>query len=149
VNRVLAARSGAARPAVIAGFLIAGAIILAIGFLVPGPTGAPDDRVPPIRVLAPADGDTLQGPVTVRFRTTSELSLKQEGWTAGELHLHAMVDELEIMPAAADVAGSDSVFEWRLPALEPGDRRLYLTWAGRHHGNLRGVTDTIRFHLLP
>jgi signal transduction histidine kinase len=24
---------------------------------------------------------------------------------------------------------------------------LYLTWAGRHHGNLRGVTDTVTVHV--
>lgn len=138
-----------ARPLVIGGFLAAGLIILALGFLARTPGGAREDRVPAIVVLDPATGDTVRGTVTVRFRTTDELSLGTQGWTAGELHLHAMVDGVELMPAAADISGADSTFAWRLPPLPPGDRTLYLTWAGRHHGNLRGATDTVRFHVRP
>src|SRR5690606_29759157 len=93
---------------------------------------------------APASGDTVTNPVTLRFRTPADLAFDSAmGWMAGDLHLHAMVGTLEIMPAAADIEGSGSTFTWRLPALDAGTHRIYLTWAGRHHGSLRGQADTV------
>jgi hypothetical protein len=134
----------------IIGFLIAGAAIIGASFFVSTRDPSSGDDVPPIAILGPADGDTLAEPVTLLFRTPARLELHPGmGWMAGDLHLHAMVGGRELMPAAADIAPSDSSWTWRLPVLGAGSHRLYLTWAGRHHGNLRGVTDTIRVHVRP
>jgi hypothetical protein len=134
-------------PAII-GFLIAGAVILGASFFVSTLPDTAYDGVPPITISSPASGDSVTNPVTVSFRTTDALRLDPGmGWTAGDLHLHAMAGSREIMPAAADVVQTDSTFKWRLPHLDSGSHRLYLTWAGRHHGNLRGLADTVVIHV--
>lgn len=135
-------------PAII-GFLIAGAAILGASFLASTLDRSDDDGVPPIAILAPLDGDTAAEPVTIHFRTSAPLSLHRGmGWMAGDLHLHAMIGDRELMPAAADIeATSDSTWRWQLPVLGSGSHRIYLTWAGRHHGNLRGQADTVLVYI--
>jgi hypothetical protein len=134
-------------PAIIA-FLVAGAVILTLGFV-----GSlfrdrePVERVPALRLLAPAAGDTVDNPVVLRFSTPADLRLGRAGWTAGDLHLHAMAGQREIMPAAADITVAGGGFSWRLPALSPGEHRIHLTWAGRSHANLSGPSDTIRIFI--
>lgn len=140
-----------ARTPAIIGFLIAGAGILGLGFLASARQSADtaSAALPPLYIVAPAHGDTVSNPVAIRFHTPADLQLGRAGWGAGELHLHVMADDREIMPAAADIATDGSAFVWRLPPLPPGTRRLHLTWAGRDHGNLDGVTDTVQLHILP
>jgi hypothetical protein len=133
--------AGAGRTIAIAGFLLAGAAILVIGFFLDNRAGT--GALPPLRILEPATGAVLANPITVRFATPAELRLTSAGWAAGPLHLHLMLDGREVMPAASDIAASDSGFAWRLPPLPPGDHDLYLAWAARHHGNLPGTTDTV------
>jgi len=129
-------------PAII-GFLFAGAVILLLGFFGDRIGTGGDDAPPALRILAPTD--SAANPVVLRFRTDAPLELHPGmGWMADELHLHAMVDDVEIMPAAADLRAAGDAWEWQLPPLEPGTHRIYLTWAGRHHGNLAGDTDTVR-----
>lgn len=136
-------------PAII-GFLVAGALILTFGFLAGLRNGSDDmDGVPALRVQAPAPGDTVENPVRVLFTTPAPLELGPMGWAASDLHLHIMVDGTEHMPAAGDIESADGTFTWTLPPLDPGDRTFHLTWAGRHHGNLRGVTDTVTVTVLP
>jgi hypothetical protein len=144
-------RPPASRTPAIIGFLIAGAAILGLGFLagLRRDAGPPDNGIPELRILAPAHGDSVTNPVTVRFATPADLRLGRGGWAAGDLHLHAMADGVEIMPAAADVTARDGDFEWRLPALPAGYRRIYLTWAGRDHRNIAGPADTVTIHVLP
>ena len=134
-------------PAII-GFLVAGAAILGASFFVSIRSETGYDDVPPVRIVAPASGDTVTNPVTITFRTPGRLHLDPGmGWVAGDLHLHVMAGGVEIMPAAADIVPGDSLFTWKLPTLATGTIPLYLTWAGRHHGNLRGVADTVRVHV--
>lgn len=136
-------------PAII-GFLVAGAVILGASFFVSTLDRDGYDAVPPISIVAPASGDTVENPLTITFRTPGALAYDNAmGWMAGELHLHAMVNGREFMPAAADIAPQDSTFTWRLPSIDPGEHRIYLTWAGRHHGNLRGQADTVVVHVRP
>jgi hypothetical protein len=136
-------------PAII-GFLIAGAAILGLGFFGDRFSRDDDATLPALAIVAPADGDSLRNPVTLRFTSAAPLELHTGmGWMAGELHIHAMVDGAEIMPAAADIRPAGNAWEWRLPLLDAGERTVYLTWAGRHHGNLTGPTDTIRIRVLP
>lgn len=138
------------RTPAIVGFLVAGALILAASFFVTSLGSDSYDDVPPLAIAAPVSGDTVANPVTVVFRTPGRLEYDPAmGWMAGDLHLHAMVGSREIMPAAADIAVTGSAFAWRLPELDSGAHRLYLTWAGRHHGNLRGDADTVIVRVLP
>lgn len=134
-------------PAIV-GFLVVGALLLAVGFLLGNRDGS-DARVQPpaLRVLAPASGDSVENPVVLTFRTTAPLELGAAGWAAGDLHLHAMVDDTEHMPAGSDITAGDSIFTWQLPPLHPGAHRIHLTWAARHHGNMIGRTDTVRVHV--
>ncbi|HEX6134373.1 MAG TPA: hypothetical protein VFZ24_10420 [Longimicrobiales bacterium] len=134
-------------PAVI-GFLAAGAVLLGASFLA-GRAGDTESRgVPALELVRPTSDDTLVNPLVLEFRTPASLRLDADaGWSAGDLHLHAIVDGREIMPAAADITPRGASFLWRLPRLEPGTRRIHLTWAGRHHGNLRGPADTIVVHV--
>lgn len=143
--------SPAANTPAIIGFLIAGAVILGLGFL--ASVWQSDEPVaaaaPPLHIVAPVHGDTVSNPVTIRFHTPADLQLRPSGWTAGDLHLHVMADDREIMPAAADISPTGTQFDWQLPPLEPGTRRLYLTWAGRDHRNLIGIADTVYLHVAP
>jgi hypothetical protein len=138
-------------PAII-GFLVAGAVILGASFFVTsiGTIGGDSyDDVPRISITAPASGDTVTNPVTLLFDTPGDLAFDPAmGWMAGDLHLHAMLGSVELMPAAADIAVAGAAWTWRLPRLDTGTHRLYLTWAGRHHGNLRGQTDTIVINVV-
>ncbi|MEX0907170.1 MAG: hypothetical protein WD054_02480 [Gemmatimonadota bacterium] len=136
-------------PAVI-GFLLAGAAILALGFCPGLRQAAPGGgAVPRLQITAPLDGDSVPSPISLVFRTAAALRLGATGWAADDLHLHAIVDGVEYMPAAADIAVAESSFVWLLPHLQPGARRIHLTWAARHHGNLPGPTDTLHLHVLP
>lgn len=134
-------------PAII-GFLIAGAVLLGASFFVSTLDDASLGDVPPLTILSPAPGDSVSNPVSVTFRTTAALRLDPAmGWSADDLHLHVMAGGVEIMPAAADIVVTDTAFTWRLPTLDRGTQSLYLTWAGRNHGNLRGQTDTVLVHV--
>ena len=134
-------------PAII-GFLVAGAAILGVSFFVNSLDRDAYDNVPPISIAKPASGDTVSNPVTLVFHTPGQLEFDSSmGWMASDLHLHTMVGSVELMPAAADIIVTDSAYTWRLPRLDTGTHRLYMTWAGRHHGNLRGETDTILIHV--
>lgn len=137
-----------ARSVAIVGFLAAGALILGLGFCLGGREPSAG-TIAPLRIQAPATGDTVANPVVITFATPAALQLDATmGWSADEMHLHAMVDSVEVMPAAADITPlADTLFAWRLPVLPRGQSRIHLTWAGRHHGNLAGVSDTIHVHV--
>lgn len=142
-------RQQPSRTPAIVGFLLGGAVILTLGFIGNSFQGRdPDDgAIPALRIAAPAPGDTLDNPVALRFTTPAPLRLERNGWVAGDMHLHAMADHREIMPGPNDIAEDGDAFVWRLPPLAPGEHRIYLTWAGRNHANLRGPSDTLVVHI--
>ena len=131
------------RAPAIAGFLIAGALLLAISFFADRHPRSRTPELPSIRILAPRSGEDVINPVTVRFTTPAPLRLSTNGWTAGDLHLHAMIDGVELMSSAVAIQMQRDTFTWQLPPLETGAHRIYLTWAARQHANLAGTTDTI------
>lgn len=140
----------ASRTPAIIGFLIAGLLVLGLGFFGDRFTAGGDQQLPPLTLVSPRSGDSVANPVMLQFRTPAQLELHSGmGWMAGELHLHAMVDGTEVMPAAADIRAAGDGWEWQLPPLEPGNRQVHLSWAGRHHGNLTTPSDTARIHVLP
>lgn len=104
--------------------------------------------VPQLSILSPGEGAAVDSPLVVRFTSNQPLVLNPTGWGYRTLHLHAWVNGVQLMPAAADVVQSDSAtYEWTL-ALGRGPQALSLAWADQAHRPLTaGGSDTIRVEL--
>jgi hypothetical protein len=89
-----------------------------------------------IDLLEPASGAVVDSPLVARFVTAAPLVLSESGWGTEQLHLHARVDGVEYMPAAADIIREDSVFVWTLPAVTKGPHTLRIGWANLAHREL-------------
>lgn len=113
----------------------AGIVVGTVQALRPAPaTALPDGGAPALAIVAPAAGDTVDSPVTLRFTAGDRLALGPMGWASDQLHLHAYVNGTEVMPAAADIEEeADGVFRWTLP-VPPGSAQIQLRWAGMSHG---------------
>lgn len=112
----------------------AGVIVGMVQALRVGPV--PVGGAPPLAILAPAPGDTVEAPVGLQFSAGSRLVLGPTGWTSDDLHLHAYIDGREVMPAAADITPlDDGTFRWSLP-VTAGERRIQLRWAAMDHGTI-------------
>lgn len=95
----------------------------------PGSGGAAE-----LSILRPADGAEVTGPVELVFQTDAPLELGPRGWMADDLHLHASLDERDLMPAAADIEPvGTGRFRWLLPAPGPGAHVLRLYWSDLSH----------------
>ena len=123
----------------------AGIIVATAQALRHEPETAAAGDVPSITLLAPQSGDTVDAPIPVRFRAGDRLALGTMGWASDDLHLHAYVDGVEIMPAAADIEPlGDGAFLWNVPAY-PGEHTLELGWAGMQHGAIsEGASEAVR-----
>ncbi|MBV9775141.1 MAG: hypothetical protein JO040_14405 [Gemmatimonadetes bacterium] len=125
------------------GVVAAVAILLALFFLVRGgsDTGASGGVAAPptLVIVSPTDGATVSGAFPVVFRSGGELRQTPAGWTlAGRYHLHAGVDETELMAGPRDVQPlGNGRYRWTVPALPAGGHRLVLRWAGPSHAPLR------------
>jgi hypothetical protein len=140
------------RTATIVGFVIAGVVLLLWGLGGRGGAAPPPGRVaaPRIVLLAPAAGDTVDAPLRLRFRVESAgLALGPAGWGSGELHIHAHVDDVEIMPGPADIERLDgNDFLWTFPHVAAGPRRIRLAWSDAAHRPVAaGATESIRVHV--
>ena len=103
-----------------------------------------DGEIPAITLLAPLQGDTVSAPIIAHFRAGDRLELGPMGWASDDLHLHAYVDSVEVMPAAADIeVNADGTYTWHIPA-ESGAHSLQLSWAGMHHGSITaGASEVV------
>ena len=129
-------------PAII-GISLAGALILVLGFWVSGRPPA-DDGQPEVRLLSPGSDTTTDGAVLLQFQTTRSLALQPTGWGAGRYHLHAMVNGVERMPAAADIqALHDGGYQWLLSDL-PDSAQVQLVWALPSHQRLTDGASALR-----
>ena len=129
-------------PAII-GISLAGALILVLGFWVSRRQPA-DDRQPEVHLLSPGSDTTTNGSVRLQFQTTRPLALQPTGWGAGRFHLHALVNGVERMPAAADIQslpGGD--YQWLLSDL-PDSAQVQLVWALPSHQRLTEGASAIR-----
>ena len=127
------------------GILLAGLAVLTIGMWVGGRDSG-EDALPKLELIAPADGDTIDAPFAVTFGTNARLVKAPEGWRAGRLHLHARIDGVEHMPAAADVEVlGDGRFIWRIPGIDAGVHEVKLLWSDPEHRPLEdGSSETAR-----
>ena len=121
--------------------IIAGVmIVLAIGLLInalvrPAITDGP----PRLELLAPADGDTLTLPVTVRLSSAAPLTIQPGGWGVPGYHVHVEVAGEELMPGPNDMRpAAVGEYLWDLPTVAPGPTSMRLFWADVAH---REVAD--------
>ena len=131
------------------GILLAGLAVLTIGMWVGGRDSDGDGALPRLELVAPADGDTIAAPFAVTFGTNARLVKAPEGWRAGRLHLHARIDGVEHMPAAADVEVlGDGRFIWRIPGIDVGPHQVNLLWSDPEHRPLEeGASETARVYV--
>lgn len=128
--------------------MLAGALLIALALLANRLRRDPAGALPSLQVLSPSAGDTVAaGAVVVHFRTGVPIRLGAQGWSAGDLHPHALLDGRELMAAAEDIRPTAGAYRWTLPAVAPGPHTLLLTWAGPGHVTLGDTTGrTLRFH---
>jgi hypothetical protein len=111
--------------------------------------GGDDAGVPDVAIDHPLHGDSVTNPVRIVFRSAAALEAGPGGWGAGDLHIHALVNGREVMPAAADItAAGAGRWEWRLPPLQPGEQRVALQWADRLHRPAAPPADSVTFTVL-
>jgi hypothetical protein len=100
---------------------------------------------PTLTILQPAPGAAVDSPLVVQFTSSAPLVLTPSGWTSGTWHLHARVNQLEYMPAAAEITTLDSSYQWVLPAVPRGAASIKLGWADqRHRETSIGSSDVVR-----
>ena len=121
-------------PAII-GIGLAALLMLALGLWVSQRAPA-ENRQPEVRIISPTGDTSTAGSVALVFETTRPLELLPTGWGVGRYHLHAMVNDVERMPAARDVQPlSESQYRWVLFNL-PDSARVQLVWATPSHQRL-------------
>jgi hypothetical protein len=87
---------------------------------------------PALTILSPG-ATPADSPFTIRFESSQRLHLGTSGWASGQWHLHARVNGIEYMPAAAEVSDSGSIYRWEIPAIGRGRLSYSLGWADRAH----------------
>ena len=97
---------------------------------------------PDLQILSPAMSSVVDSPLTIQFRSAEPLVLRASGWGVRNLHLHARINGVEHMPAAADIRPADSAYVWVLPAISAGTLAIQLGWADQAHRELtKGASD--------
>ena len=124
--------------------MVATGVVVAMVQALRPDAGTAAGEIPAITLLTPQPGDSLSAPIIAHFRAGDRLELGPMGWASDDLHLHAYVDSVEVMPAAADIEeNADGTFTWHIPA-ESGAHTLQLSWAGMHHGSITdGASEVV------
>ena len=119
-------------------------LLIVLGYIAQQRRQQQSVAAPVLRVLYPAPGASVDSPLVIQFATTAPLALQPTGWGAGNLHLHAMVNGVEYMPAAAEITRGDSAYHWTIAPVARAPIELYLGWADQRHRALgAGASDTI------
>ena len=97
-------------------------------------TGEVADEVPPLELVYPADGEEVDPPLKVGFRSGAPISVQPGGWGAGGYHLHAELSGREAMPGAEDIRRlPDGSYEWTVRGAPAGAGTLRLMWSDEAH----------------
>ena len=133
---------------VVLGFVFAGILLLALGFWAAQRQKNPPIQAPPALTLLSPTGDTaVTDTLTIHFETGAPLRLGPAGWATGRYHLHALLDSVELMPAASDIRQlPQGSYTWTITPVRPGS--LQLIWALPSHTRLT-ENATQPFRLLP
>ena len=101
------------------------------------------EMAPQLTINAPAQGTVTDSPLVIRFTAAHPLDLMKTGWGHDSFHLHASINGVEYMPAAADIVAQNREYAWTIHAPR-GPASFYLGWADHMHRPLqKGMTDTI------
>jgi hypothetical protein len=127
------------------------AAVSGIQMLLGGPrdTGASSPAaVPPLSIVAPADGSTSTSPVAIVIATTAPLQMGPLGWAADGRHLHLRADSAETMAGNADIAPvGPGRYRWTVP-LGPGEHTLRIYWSGADHQPMQaGASQPVRVRI--
>lgn len=136
-------------PAVI-GIAITCGFLLLLGYLAQKRT-AQENLVPHLSITTPLPNAAVDSPLVVRFTSMASIELRPTGWSYGTMHLHAWLNDVQYMPATADIRRlGDHAYEWTFPAVQRNSSaHLRLGWADAQHrplpaGNSAEVAITIR-----
>lgn len=139
--------SPAPNRAVIIAFLVGGFLLVTVSMLAQKFRTGAGGKTPGIQVV---DGDSISvtNPASIRFVTNANLAAGPNGWAAGKLHPHALVDSVVLMPAGNEITRlPGDTFSLTLPRLDPGTHQVRIFWADASHqptGKSAQVTVHIR-----
>ena len=133
------------------------ALLLAVYFLFSyffggGPSDGespPAAAVPALVLESPGDGEVIDQPAAIVFRTTARMERDAMGPVSEGRHLHLMVGETEVMAGPSDIAElGGGRYRWPIPRVEPGEYKVRVLWSGTDHRPLaEGASETIRLRL--
>jgi hypothetical protein len=102
-------------------------------------------HAPALAISAPLDGQPVDSPLVLRFTSAEPITLRAAGWGVAHYHLHAHINSVEHMPAAADIELVDGQYQWTLAVVPRGPLAIRLGWADlQHRAVVSGASDTIR-----
>ena len=129
---------------VITGIGLTCLLLAALGYLANQRGKASRAGPPALGIVAPSEGMAIDSPLVIRFTSANPLDLRDSGWGHDKFHLHAVVNGVEIMPAARDIVRADSShYQWTIGGAR-GAATFHLGWADQAHRPLRqGATDTV------
>ncbi|HET6233118.1 MAG TPA: hypothetical protein VFE05_23780 [Longimicrobiaceae bacterium] len=133
------------------------ALLLALYFIYAYLTGAPADTgaavsgppAPQLVIESPQDGEIVDQPASVVFRTTAKLEAGPMGWSAGGRHLHLRAGSTELMAGVPDIQpAGPGRWRWTLPRLPQGEYPVRLMWSGADHVPIvQGASDLVDVRL--
>jgi hypothetical protein len=126
------------------GMALTGVLLACLAYAARLRNAAELEMAPQLTINAPAQGTVIDSPLVIRFTAAHPLDLMETGWGHDNFHLHASINGVEYMPAAADIVAQGTQYAWTIQAPR-GPARFYLGWADHMHRALhKGMTDTIQ-----
>ena len=100
---------------------------------------------PALTIIDPQPDAQVDSPLVVHFTSAEPIELQPSGWGFANFHLHARVNGVEYMPAAAEIKQTADGYAWLLPYVARGPVEIRLGWADQVHRELStGASDTVR-----
>ena len=111
---------------------------------------AQEERLPPLAIVTPKSGATVQSPVVVVFETPADLSMMtmgEHGMAMGP-HLHMELDGRLTMPTFKQVTRlTPTTYQVTVGPATPGSHTIRVYWAGKDHkpiGPVQVVTALVQ-----
>ena len=128
---------------VIIGIALTGVLLACLAYAAKLRNAAEAETAPELTITSPVRGETVDSPLVIAFTSAHPLDLMETGWGHDAFHLHASVNGIEYMPAAADISAEGRTYRWTIPAPR-GLVRFHLGWADHMHRPLQtGMTDPL------
>jgi hypothetical protein len=102
-------------------------------------------NLPPLKIVAPAEGAIIGQRVAVVFEGPPQLSKFTMDNPKAVVHLHIALDDLELMPMGEQLiglGGNRYTFIFDLPA-KPGKHMLSLYWADQQHKKIEDGVQSV------